>query len=129
MKEDTGTKSFTIKKGGWQEVSATQATDEDILELLQGNYTIENKNVYSISANAGEYFSVYPLLSESEWAGKANFINREDHDVNVNTESSKDGEGMYLGITIPDPFTEELIIVFRGTDYINKKALVITPAI
>lgn len=128
VKEETGPKSFTIKKGGWEPVSATPATDEDILGLLQGNYTIENKNVYSISANAGEYFSVYPLLSESEWAGGAYVINREDHDVNVKTESSMDGDGMYLGITIPDSFTEELIIVFKGTDYINKKALVITPA-
>lgn len=35
---------------------------------------------------------------------------------------------MFLGITIPDNFDEDLIVVFKGTDNFFKKALVITPA-
>lgn len=128
VKEETGPKSFLIKKSGYEEISATQATDEDILNLLQGNYQLENAKVYSISADAGNYFSIYPLLSDSEWTGEAYVINREDKDVEVRLETSMDSDGMYLGITIPTPFTEDLIVVFKGTDWIFKKALVITPA-
>lgn len=126
VKEEPDNKSFTIKKGGWEIISATQTTNTAILEFLKGNYSIDD--VYSITANAGEYFSIYPLLSESEWAGEVYVINIKDEDVTANKEVSMDGEGMFLGITIPDNFDEDLIVVFKGTDYFFKKALVITPA-
>ena len=41
--------------------------------------------VYSISANAGEYYAVNPLLSESEWIGEAYAINADDEDVDCNS--------------------------------------------
>lgn len=126
VKEEPDNKSFTIKKGGWEIISATQTTNTAILEFLKGNYFIDD--VYSITANAGEYFSIYPLLSESEWAGEVYVINIKDEDVTVTKEVSMDGEGMFLGITIPDNFDEDLIVVFKGTDNFFKKALVITPA-
>lgn len=69
VKEEPGNQSFIIKKAGWEEVSPTKTTNTSILELLQGNYFIDD--VYSISANAGEYYAVNPLLSESEWIGEA----------------------------------------------------------
>lgn len=125
--EEEGGKSFTIKKNGWEDVKPTKTTDPSILEFLKGNYFIDD--VYSISASAGEYFSIYPLLSESEWPGDAYAINARDEDVAVNIEVSMDGEGMYLGVTIPDTFEEDLIIVFKGNDMLFKKALVISPAI
>ena len=128
VKEETGPKSFTIKKGGWEEVSVTQTTDQELLDIIQGNYSVENKNVYSMSANAGDYFSIYPLLSASEWTGTVSVINRQGQNITVDDETSEDGDGKYYGITIPDTFVEELIIIFRGPDYINRKALVITPA-
>lgn len=128
VKEETGPKSFTIKKGGWEEVSVTQTTDQELLDIIQGNYSVENKNVYSMSANAGDNFSIYPLLSASEWIGTVSVINRQGQNITVDDETSEDGDGKYYGITIPDTFVEELIIIFRGPDYINRKALVITPA-
>lgn len=126
VKEETDNKSFTIKKAGWEDVKPSKTTNTSILELLKGNYLIDD--VYSITANAEEYFSIYPLLSESEWKGEAYVININDEDVTVNTEVSADGEGMYLGITLPKPFDEDLIIVFKGADMFFKKALVISPA-
>ena len=126
VKEETEDKSFKIKKGGWEDVTPSKTTDQSILELLKGNYYIDD--VYSISANAGEYFSIYPLLSESEWSGTAYVINTRDENVTVNTEVSMDGDGMYFGITLPNSFEEDLIVVFKGTDMLFKKALVITPA-
>ena len=124
--KETEDKSFKIKKGGWEDVTPSKTTDQSILELLKGNYYIDD--VYSISANAGEYFSIYPLLSESEWSGTAYVINTRDENVTVNTEVSMDGDGMYFGITLPNSFEEDLIVVFKGTDMLLKKALVITPA-
>lgn len=128
VKEETGPKSFTIKKGGEEDVSVTQTTDQNLLEIIQGNYSIENKNVYSMSANAGDYFLIYPLLSANEWAGAVSVINRQGQNITVDGETEGEGDDMYYGITIPDTFVEELIIIFRGPDYINRKALVITPA-
>ena len=127
VKEEPGNQSFIIKKAGWEEVSPTKTTNTSILELLQGNYFIDD--VYSISANAGEYYAVNPLLSESEWIGEAYAINADDEDVTVTLEASMDETGnMILGVTVPDVFKEDLIIVFKGTDMLFKKALVITPA-
>lgn len=127
VKEEPGNQSFIIKKAGWEEVSPIKTTNTSILELLQGNYFIND--VYSISANAGEYYAVNPLLSESEWIGEAYAINVDDEDVTVTLEASMDESGnMILGVTVPDVFKEDLIIVFKGTDMLFKKALVITPA-
>lgn len=126
VEEETGDKSFTIKKAGWEDVKPSKTTNTSILELLKGNYFIDD--VYSITANAGEYFSIYPLLSENEWMGEAFVININDEDVTVNTETGMDGDGMFLGITLPGTFEEDLIIVFKGADMLFKKALVITPA-
>lgn len=36
---------------------------------------------------------------------------------------------MYFGITVPNVFNDDLIIVFKGTDNVFKKALVISPDI
>ena len=126
MKEEPQNNSFKIKKGGWEEVSPSKTTEQSILDFLQGNYMLDE--VYSISANAGDYYSIYPLLSESEWAGEAYVINKRDEEVTASVEVSMDGDGMYFGITVPATFNEEIIIVFKGTDYFFKKALVITPA-
>ena len=127
VKEEPGNQSFIIKKAGWEEVSPTKTTNTSILELLQGNYFIDD--VYSISANAGEYYAVNPLLSESEWIGEAYAINADDEDVTVTLEASMDETGnMILGVTVPDVFKEDLIIVFKGTDMLFKKAFLITPA-
>ena len=126
VKEEPQNNSFKIKKGGWEEVSPSKTTEQSILVFLQGNYMLDE--VYSISANAGDYYSIYPLLSESEWAGEAYVINKRDEEVTASVEVSMDGDGMYFGITVPATFNEEIIIVFKGTDYFFKKALVITPA-
>ena len=49
--------------------------------------------------------------------------------ITVTLEASMDETGnMILGVTVPDVFKEDLIIVFKGTDMLFKKALVITPA-
>ena len=58
------------------------------------------------------------------------YISRaDDEDVTVTLEASMDETGnMILGVTVPDVFKEDLIIVFKGTDMLFKKALVITPA-
>ena len=126
VKEEPQNNSFKIKKGGWEEVSPSKTTEQSILDFLQGNYMLDE--VYSISANAGDYYSIYPLLSESEWAGEAYVINKRDEEVTASVEVSMVGDGMYFGITVPATFNEEIIIVFKGTDYFFKKALVITPA-
>ena len=68
-------------------------------------------------------------MSESECTGAAYVINSSDEEVNVETETSMDGEGMYFGITVPNVFNDDLIIVFKGTDNVFKKALVISPDI
>ena len=81
-----------------------------------------------MSANAGDYFLIYPLLSANEWAGAVSVINRQGQNITVDGETAGEGDDMYYGIAIPDTFVEELIIIFRGPDYINRKALVITPA-
>lgn len=124
VKEETEEKSFLIMKGGWEETSYRAATDPEILGFLQGNYMIENKDVYTMSADAGNYFSIYPFLS-AEWDGTAFVIDREDNDVTATTEVGSDNNGMYFGITVPNPL-EELIIVFKE-GYYFKKALIITP--
>ena len=114
---------------GYLDVTPTKTTDTSILNLLEGNYNIDGNNVYSISASAGDPFVIHPLLSESEWTGAAYVINSSDEEVNVETETSMDGEGMYFGITVPHVFYDDLIIVFKGTDNVFKKALVISPDI
>lgn len=129
VKEEGGSQSFKIKKMGYLDVTPTKTTDTSILNLLEGNYNIDGNNVYSISASAGDPFVIHPLLSESEWTGAAYVINSSDEEVNVEIETSMDGEGMYFGITVPNVFNDDLIIVFKGTDNVFKKALVISPDI
>lgn len=124
--EGETTQSFLIKKSGWEDITPSKTTDNKILEFLQGNYMISD--VYSISANAGEYYMIYPLLSESEWNGEFYVINIKDEDVDVETETGIDEYGMNIALTVPDSFEKDIIIVFKGSDYLFKKALVISPS-
>lgn len=126
IKKDTEEKSFLIKKGGWEEIDCTKVTDSYVLDFLNGNYSVQD--VYSITAAGGEYFAVYPLLSEEEWMGIAFVIDENDNDVNdVVLEPSMDGDGMYTGVTLPESLNKTIFVIFRGTDRMNKKALMITP--
>lgn len=124
VKEQIDEKSLLILKTGWEETSYTAATDPEILGFLQGNYMIENKDVYTMSGDAGIYYSIYPFLSD-EWDGTAYVIDRYDNEITANTEVGSDNNGMFFGITVPDPL-EEIIIVFKEGFYF-KKALIITP--
>lgn len=126
-KEESDDQSFIVKRMGYENVSPVKTTNTAILSFLKGNYSIDD--VYSISANASEYYMVNPLLSENEWYGEAYVINAYDEDVDVALEPTMDESGkLVLGLTLPDVFDEDLIIVFKGADMLFKKALVITPA-
>lgn len=126
VKEEGETQSFLIMQGGWNEITATKTTDTSILEFIKGNYLIDD--VFSITADSEDYFLVYPLLTESEWDFEFYVINSRDDEVTVETETGTDDKGMYMGITIPNPFKESLIIIFKGIDGKYKKALVISPS-
>lgn len=126
VKTETEEKSFLIKKGGWEEIACTKVTDSNILDFINGNYSV--KDVYSISANGGEFFIINPLLSEEEWMGEAFVIDENDNDANdVTLEPGMDGDGMYMGVTLPESFDKTIFVIFRGADWTNKKALMITP--
>ena len=126
VKEQTEEKSFLIKKGGWEEITCSKVTDSNILDFINGNYS--TKDVYSISANGGEYFAINPLLSEEEWMGEAFIVDETGNDVeDVVMEPSMDGDGMYIGATLPENFNKNIFIIFRGTNWMNIKALMITP--
>ena len=104
---------------------------------ITGHFSLEN-DPYLGYIISGEYdfgngdwnndYIVTDLLAVS-YTHLAYAINADDEDVTVTLEASMDETGnMILGVTVPDVFKEDLIIVFKGTDMLFKKALVITPA-
>lgn len=85
---------------------------------------------FILYASAGDPFVIPPVICQKvNGLVQAYVINSSDEEVNVETETSMDGEGMYFGITVPNVFNDDLIIVFKGTDNVFKKALVISPDI
>ena len=126
VKAETEEKSFLIKKGGWEETTCTKVTDSNVLDFI--NEYFNTKDVYSMSASAGEFFIINPLLPEDEWVGNVFTIDEENNDFNdITIEAGMDGDGMYIGATLPENFNKTIFIIFNGTDYTNKKALMITP--
>ena len=123
-KAETGKNSFLVKKAGYIETPCNEVTDASVLSFLKQNYNIDD--VYSITAEAGDYFTINPLLSESDWTNEAYVIDIDDNTVNVSTEAGADDAGAYFAITLPEPFKQNIFIIFKGTDGLYKKALMIT---
>ena len=125
IKNTKGNESFTQSPDGtitWEnkgeDIHYEGTSTEELPVNVKISYTLDGKSIQpeDLSGKSGKL------------GIRFDYENTTDENVTVNTEVSMDGDGMYFGITLPNSFEEDLIVVFKGTDMLFKKALVITPA-
>lgn len=138
--EDNSDTGFTVLRMGYEKIECNPETDADLLAYLQSEYTLESVNIATISVAASTPLTINPNLPVDVFNGsQANACNvcyQDGKDVpwelisDYNFLESGLTEGdktYYVSMHTPDEFTKLIIVVFRGTDYLNKKALVIRP--
>lgn len=127
---------FIIKKDGWETVSCTKETDTSILELLQGEYFIDE--VYTITAGPEEYYLVCPELEQFGADKDGGTLGTWEATTATNEEidpailgglgiGGMEGDFYSIEVTTPADFTGPIIIRFIDATWQNKKALVIRP--
>ncbi|MDO4163278.1 MAG: hypothetical protein Q4D56_02665 [Bacteroides sp.] len=117
---------FTVRNGLTWETLDCQLYTGDYLEPFNSEYSVSAENIYQVTASAGSSLMAYPSLSATEWEGNAVAYDSSLQTIEGILEPSYDETGMmYLQISIPSTQEGFMFVVFRGTDYLNKKILFI----
>lgn len=130
---------MSVKEQGNLDLTCTEGvTDEAIKSLIQYDYSVSE--MYSVEAGSATYLTICPMLSETEWdpntesPNPITICNSKGESISTETlggiEAGMNMESQYtISFSTPESFTEPLIVIFRGTNWMNLKALVITPAL
>lgn len=92
-------------------------------EYVISEYNIPDDQIYSVSAPLESYLVVDPMLSQQEWMGEVVAINFEG--APIGPENFEPGMNESERFTTGFTFSQPMIIVFKGTDMVNKKALIV----
>lgn len=92
-------------------------------EYVISEYNISEDQIYSVSAPLESYLVVDPMLSQQEWMGEVVAINFEGAPIEPDKfePGMNESERYTTGFT----FSQPMIIIFKGTDMVNKKALIV----
>lgn len=120
---------FEVLFQGWQALECQQGDGGTGLgAFVASEYNVDESQIYIVNATAGARLTINPMLGIDSWDG-SNFSNTiaitfEGGEVNKDTWEA----GMTqdeTGFTVSINADQSMILVFRGTDYLNKKALLI----
>lgn len=92
------------------------------------DYGVDAANIYTVNVDAGSRITINPMLSADMWDGSDfnNVIAYTFDGGSVNKDTweagmTQDESGFTVSVTAEQP----MVLVFRGTDYLNKKALIV----
>lgn len=131
-----------------QEVSMSEVeafnvlSNGETIECLQGDgntgiagyisseFSVSENMIYSVSVNKNASITIDPMLSEMDWDGSnlsfstiAKYMDGTSVDTSVWEPSYNDTEFRYnFTLSVGE---SSFFIIFRGNDYLNKKALII----
>lgn len=89
--------------------------------FISSEYGVSEDQIYSVSAPLESYLLVDPMLPQEEWMGDVVAIDFEGSPVGPeNFEPGMNESGRY---TVSFSLSKSMIIIFRGTDMANRKAL------
>lgn len=125
----TSAAGFEVLYQGWQPMTCEQGDgDTGLMDAVVGNFSVDGSQVYTVNVTAGSVLTINPMLAADAWDGSdlANVVGmtfagselvKDTWEVGMTADES----GFTLGLTAD----QSMILVFRGTDYLNKKALII----
>lgn len=120
---------FEVLFQGWQALECQQGDGGTGLgEFVANEYNVDQSQIYTVYTTAGARLTINPMLGIESWDG-SNFSNTiaitfEGGEVNKDTWEA----GMTqdeTGFTVSMNANQSMILIFKGTDYLNKKALLI----
>ena len=125
----TAAAGFEVLYQGWQSMTCEQGDGgTGLMEPIVGNFSVDESQVYIVNVTAGSRLTINPMLTVDVWDGSdlANVpgMTFEGEELNKDTWESgltTDESGFTLSLTAD----QSMILVFRGTDTLNKKALII----
>lgn len=128
--EATGATSggFKVLLMGYQDVPCTQGDGgTGLLDYVVSEYTVDASQVYTVTATAGSKLTINPMLSMDVWNGEpTNILGTTFEGGTLNKETWEAGMTQdETGFTVSLTADQSMVLVFRGTDYLNKKALII----
>lgn len=99
-----------------------------VMEAVVSNFSVDESQVYTVNVTAGSILTINPMLTVDVWDGNdfANVpgmtfeggeLNKDTWELGMTTDES--------GFTLSLTADQSMILVFRGTDTLNKKALII----
>lgn len=120
---------FEILFQGWQPMECQQGDGgTGQAGKISSEYSVDAANIYTVNVDAGSRITINPMLSADMWNGSDfnNVIAYTFDGGSVNKDTweagmTQDESGFTVSITAEQP----MVLVFRGTDYLNKKALIV----
>ena len=120
---------FEVLFQGWQPMECLQGDGgTGQAGKIINDYGVDAANIYTVNVDAGSRITINPMLSADMWDGSDfnNVIAYTFDDGSVNKDTweagmTQDESGFTVSITAEQP----MVLVFRGTDYVNKKALIV----
>lgn len=135
--KDANASSFTVKIKNVTLVECTPGAEEMYLEYLKSEFAVQESDIATISVPANTPLWITPGLTAEEWNGGdgSSIIAIIPGGAELDFQADLKGEGglvqgdkeYFLQITTPANFTEPIVLVFKGTDGLNKKVLLIMP--
>lgn len=135
--KDNSEEGFTVLQMGYLDIICKPETDTNVVEFLQSETSVGADDIYFITVGASAPLTVNPLLTIDEWSSEnSNFCyaitlsgTRIDDSVLGGFEGSlsENGEHYLVSFKTPSLFDEPIAIVFKGTDFLNKKILIVKP--
>lgn len=120
---------FEVLYMGYEPIACQQGDGgTGLLEAVTSNFGVEASQVYTVNTTAGAHLIINPMLGFDTWDGSnlsntvgMTFDGGELNKDTWETGMTQDESGFTLGLSAD----QSMILVFRGTDYLNKKALII----
>lgn len=126
---NTAEGGFEVLLMGYQPLTCQQGDGgTGLLEVVTSNFGVDASQVYTVNATAGARLTISPMLGLDTWDGSdfANTVGMTFEGGELNKDTWETGMTQdESGFTISLSADQSMILVFRGTDYLNKKALII----
>lgn len=120
---------FEVLLQGYLPVSCEQGDGgTGYLEYVASEYNVKSDQIYTVKVTAGSYLVINPMLSTDMWDGNdlSNIVGTTLEGGELNKETWSGGMTQdETGYTVSLIADQSMILVFKGTDSSNKKALII----
>lgn len=118
---------FEVLLQGYLPVSCEQGDGgTGYLEYVASEYNVKSDQIYTVKVTAGSYLVINPMLSIDMWDGNdlSNIVGTTLEGGELNKETWSGGMTQdETGYTVSLTADQSMILVFKGTDSSNKKAL------